>query len=332
MMIDIYPHILPVKYKEALFKKIPSNSVVQKNAAALPTLVDLNIRFRIMDKYEGLVQLLTLVAPPIQDMVGPKDAVELSKIANDEMAELVTKYPGRFVGAVACLPLNDIGAALRETDRAITELRFRGIQIYSDANGKPLDSPEFMPLYEKMSYYNLPILLHPRRAKTVPDYPRESESKYMAFLIFGWPYETTMAMTRLVFGGVFHKYPNLKVITHHCGAMVPYFAERIASTMDEHVMRMGFESEQILTKPLLDYYHMFYGDTVVSGSTPALMCGYAFFGSDHILFGTDMPFDSRLGDRAIRQTILSIEQMKIPDSDKKKIFEDNARRLFRLPI
>ncbi len=332
MMIDIFPHILPPKYKEALFKKIPPNSVVQKNAAALPTLVDLNIRFRIMDKYEGLVQLLTLVAPPIQDMVGPKDAIELSKIANDEMAELVAKYPDRFVGAVACLPLNDIDAALRETDRAITDLRFRGIQIYSDVNGKPLDSPEFIPLYEKMAYYNLPSLLHPRRAKTVPDYLTESESKYMAFLIFGWPYETTMAMTRLVFGGVFDKYPNLKVITHHCGAMVPYFAERIASTMDEHVMRMGFEFEQILTRPLLDYYHMFYGDTVVSGSTSALMCGYDFFGADHILFGTDMPFDSQIGDRAIRQTILSIEQMEIPDSEKKKIFEDNAKKLFRLPV
>ncbi len=321
MMIDIFPHIMPSKYKEALHNKIPPNSYSRKQTDAFPTLTDLEIRFRIMDKYAGLVQVLNLGSPPIQDVVGPKDAVELARIANDEMAELVAKYPDKFVAAVACLPMNDIDAALREVDRAITELRFRGVQIYSDVNGKPLDSPEFMPLYEKMTYYNLPILLHPRRANTVPDYPNESESKYGVFLMFGWPYETTVAMTRLVFSGVFERYPNLKIITHHCGAMVPYFAERVIARYEPH-----------LSKRPQDYYRMFYGDTAVSGSTPALMCGYAFFGADHILFGTDMPYDSQLGDRATRQTILSIEQMDIPDFEKKMIFEDNARCLFRLPI
>ncbi len=325
-MIDIYPHILPEKYKKTLFEKIPPNSHARRNAEIFPALTELDTRFRIMDKYEGLVQLLTLVSPPIQDMVGPEDAVELAKIANDEMAELVSKYPDRFVGAVSCLPLNDIDSSLREVDRTITQLGFKGIQIYSDINGKPLDSPELMPLYEKMAYYDLPILLHPRRAKTIPDYPGESESKYMAFLIFGWPYETTMAMTRLVFGGVLERYPELKVITHHCGAMVPYFSESITLENDIYGVSMDFKYEENLT---LEYYRKFYGDTAVSGSTAALSCGYAFFGPEHILFGTDMPFDSQLGDRATGRTILSIKQMDIPESEKKMIFEDNAKRLFR---
>ena len=332
MMIDVYPHILPAKYKEALFKKMPSNSYFHKHVGVFPSLTDLDIRFRIMDKYNGLVQVLTLGSPAIHDIVGPKDAVELARIANDEMAELVAKYPDKFAAAVASLPLNDIDATLREVDRAITELRFRGIQIFSDINGKPLDSPEFIPLFEKMSYYNLPILIHPRRANTVSDYPNESESKYMVFLIFGWPYETTVAMTRLVFSGIFETYPTLKIITHHCGAMVPYFAERIALTTDNQEMRMGSRYMAHLTKRPLDYYRLFYADTVVSGSTPALMCGYAFFGSDHMLFGTDMPYDNQLGDRFTRDTILSIERMDIPDSEKKMIFEDNARRLLRLPV
>ncbi len=333
MMIDVYTHILPPRYKEALYKKLPDNSYAKRLVDAFPALTDLDIRFRIMDKYEGLVQVLTLATPPVEDVVGPKDAVELAKIANDGMAELISKYPDRFVAAIACLPMNDIDASLREVDRAITQLRFRGVQIFSDVTGKPLDSPEFIPLYDKMNHYNLPILLHPRKANTIPDYPHENESKYMAFLMFGWPYETTLAMTRLVYGGIFEIYPNLKIVTHHCGAMVPYFAERIRTISDSNEPFMGYyKGGQCLTKHPLDYYRSFYGDTAVSGSTPALMCGYAFFGADHMLFGTDMPYDGRHGDRFTRQTILSIKQMDIPDSDKRKIFETNARQLMRLPI
>ena len=102
-----------------------------------------------MDKYEGLIQVLTLVSPPVENAVGPEDAVELAKRANDELAELVFKYPDRFVAAIACLPMNDMEAALKEVDRAINELHFRGVQIASDINGKPLDSPEFLPFLRR---------------------------------------------------------------------------------------------------------------------------------------------------------------------------------------
>ncbi len=332
LKIDVFPHILPGKYKEALQKKVPPGSFIHRLIEAFPALTDLDLRFRVMDKYEGLVQVLTLGSPAMQDIAEPKESAELARIANDGMAELVSKYPDRFVAAVASLPMNDMNATLKEVDRAITELKFRGVQIFSDVNGKPLDSPEFMPLYEKMAYYDLPIFLHPRRASTVPDYPGESESKYGVFLMFGWPYETTVAMTRLVFGGVFEKYPDLKIITHHCGAMVPYFAKRIRPVSNPSNPDIGFSAGQHLARHPIDYYHMFYGDTAVNGSTPALMCGYAFFGADHILFGTDMPYDDQLGDVFIRETILSIQQMDISDLDKKKIFEDNARQLLRLPI
>ncbi len=332
MMIDAYSHIMPPKYNEELQKKAPANAGITKYTAAFPALVDLDTRFRIMDKYESLVQVLTLESSETQDLLNPRDKVELAKIANDEMAELVFKHPDRFVAAVASLPMNDMDAALKEVDRAITDLRFRGVQIFTDVDGKPLDSNEFMPLYEKMAYYDLPIFIHPRRARTVPDYPVETESKYLVSMIFGWPYETTVAMTRLVFSGVFEKYPNLKVITHHCGAMVPYLADRIAAQNEHSEMRMGYRYEAHLTKRPLDYYRMFYSDTALYGNTPALMCGYAFFGADHLLFGSDTPYDSQLGDRAIRQVILAIQQMDIPDPEKKKIFEDNARKLLRLPV
>jgi len=332
MKIDIFPHILPARYKEALYKVAPPGFHLQNVIDSIPTLFDLEYRFRIMDKYEGLVQVLTLSSPPVEQVADPKKAVDLAKLANDEMAELVQKHPDRFVAAVACLPMNNVDAALKEVDRAINDLHFRGVQIFTPINDKPLDSPEFTPLYEKMSRYELPIWIHPHRIADYPDYRTENRSRYMIFSNFGWPYETTVAMTRLVFSGILEKYPNLKIITHHCGGMVPYFEQRIIGAYDHAEILRGARYKQGLTKPPIEYFRMFYHDTAIYGSTPGLMCAYAFCGADHMLFGTDMPYDSEFGDRYTRQTIESVQRMDISDLDKKKIFEDNARKLLRLPI
>ncbi len=331
MKIDIFPHILPIKYKEALYKVAPPSFENQDAIDTNPTLFDLECRFRIMDKYQGLVQVLTIGAPAVEGIADSQKALDLAKLANDEMAELVFKYPDRFVAAVACLPMNNIDAALSEVDRAINDLRFRGIQIYTPVNDKPLDSPEFMPFYEKMSHYNLPIWLHPKRTPAYADYRTENKSKYRIFSIMGWPYETTVAMMRLVFSGVLERYPNLKIITHHCGAMVPYFEQRIVIIHDS-AERRGEGYKRGLTRAPIEYFKMFYNDTALYGSTPALMCGYAFFGADKLLFGTDMPMDNQFGARYVRETIRSVEQMDIPGLEKKKIFEDNARQLLRLPV
>jgi predicted TIM-barrel fold metal-dependent hydrolase len=327
MKIDIYPHIMPVRYKEALYEQAGSPRL-RETIEAVPTLFDLDSRFRILDKY-GCVQVLTLGAPPIEAVAGPKEAKELARIANDGIGELVATYPDRFVAGVASLPMNDRDAALEEADRAIRDLNLKGIQICSSINGKPLDSPEFFPLYEKMTSYDLPIWIHPGRGVKTPDYPEEKISKYQIWAMFGWPYETTAAMTRLIFSGVLNRYPSLKIITHHCGAMVPYFAERIDSACDM-AETMKEPVKQALARPPLDYYRMFYNDTAVSGSRSALMCAYDFFGPEHILFGTDMPMDSEYGARLVRRTIEAIEGMDIPDRDKQLIFEENARRLLGL--
>lgn len=332
MKIDVFPHILPKKYKEALYKIAPSGFYIQDVIETLPTLFDLEHRFRIMDKFKGLMQVLTLSSPPVEGIADSEKAVDLAKLANDEMAELVLKYPDRFAAAVACLPMNNMDATLKEVDRAINDLKFRGVQINTPINDKPLDSPEFMPLYEKMAKYNLPIWIHPERPSDFTDYRTEKKSKYMIFHIFGWPYETAAAMTRLIFSGVLEKHPNLKFITHHCGSMVPYMEQRIIGAYDHAEMLRGAKYKQGLTKSPIEYFKMFYNDTAIYGSTPGLMCAYAFCGADHILFATDFPYDSQYGERYIRQTIQSIEQMDISDLEKKMIFEDNARKLLRLPI
>ncbi len=335
LRIDAYSHIVPPKYAKALSKVAPEQ--YEQKVAYCPPLFDLDARFRIMDKYEPLRQVLTLAWPKIEEVADPVEAVELAKMANDEMAELVLKYPDRFVSAIAILPMSNFDAALKEADRAIKELKFRGVYIYSNIDNKPLDLPEFFPLYEKMCQYDLPIYIHPMRGmEDHPEYKTESVSKYRIFSTFGWPYETTAAMTRLVCSGILDKYPNLKVVTHHCGGMVPFFAERIKQFMQQ-IEVSGDKEEQAwlgrLNRDTIDYYQMFYNDTAIYGNPKALECAHAFFGADHLLFAADFPLgDTANGDRNYRQTINAIDQMAITDDDRKKIYEDSARKLLRLLI
>jgi len=329
--IDAYSHITPPNYLKFLQKIDPEMSA--RKLSYTPPLFDLEYRFRIMDHFEGLVQVLTMAWPAVEEL--GKKSVDLARRGNDELAELVLKYPDRFVAAIACLPMNNAEASLKEIDRAVTQLKLRGVLVYSHVNDKPLDSPEFLPIYEKMSQYNLPIYIHPQRSVHYPDYKTEKESKYNIFSVFGWPYDTTVAMTRLVFSGIMEKYPNLKVVTHHCGGMVPYYEERIKQHHDKYEMGMHRRGgyKQGLTRRPIEYYKMFYNDTAIHGNTPALMCAYAFWGADHMIFGADMPLgDRELGAQSYRKTINAIEQMDITDEEKKKIFEDNARELMRLPI
>jgi len=331
MKIDAFSHVIPPKYKDVLYRAIPENSPAKMLIESVPTLFDMDHRFRIMDKFEGLKQVITLGLPPVELIADPKKASDLAMIANDAMAELVLNHPDRFVAAAACLPMNNMDAALKEVDRAINELNFGGVQISTPINDKPLDSDEFMPLYEKMSQHDLPIWIHPVRSPDYADYRTENMSQYTLNAVFGWPYETTIAMARLVLSGVLEKLPNLKIITHHCGAMVPFLEQRIECSYDMYKMLYGEDVLSNITKPPLEYLKMFYFDTAINGSTPGLMCGHAFCGADHMLFATDMPFDNELGERFTRQTIEAIEQMDIDNTDKSKIFDQNISKMIRIP-
>jgi aminocarboxymuconate-semialdehyde decarboxylase len=294
------------------------------------TLTDHDERIRILNQYEDLVQVLSVNLPPLEEVVQPKEAAELARIANDEMAEWVSKYPKKYLTAIANLPLNNIDASMKEAERAIQKLKFKGIQIFTSIQGKPLGSEEFIPLYQMMADFDLPIWIHPLRRSSTPDYPVEKSSFHQIFSVFGWPYETTMAMTRLVFSGIFEKFPKIKFITHHCGGMIPYFADRIVVHYNNGLERLGQKTFPGLTKHPIEYFKMFYNDTALNGSTSGLMCAYHFFGEEHLLFGTDMPYDIENGGVSIRQTIGAIEGMDIPESGKKKIYEGNARKLLHL--
>jgi predicted TIM-barrel fold metal-dependent hydrolase len=331
MKIDIFTHVMLKKYRQALYKyanKFATEKAVQDRR---PTLTDNEARLGKLDGYEDLVQILSTTMPPIEEIVGPEEAAELARICNDEMAEMVAQNPKRYLAAIANLPLNNMDAALKEAERTIKKLGFKGIQIYTRVNGKPPSADEMMPLYELMCHFDLPIWIHPMRSSNQPDYTTETLSYNQLFSIFGWPYDTTAAMSRLVFAGIFEKFPTIKFITHHCGGMVPYFSDRIVVHYNNGLQRLGAEHFPGLTKHPIDYFRMFYADTALDGnSNYALECGLAFFGEDRVLFGTDMPYDVESGGVSIRETIKAIDNMKVSESAKKKIYEGNARRLLHL--
>jgi len=330
MKIDVFTHVMLPKYKNAFYKYSDRFETERKFMERRITLTDHDERIRILNKFEDLVQVLSVNLPPLEEVVQPKEAAELARIANDEMAEWVSKYPKKYITAIANLPLNNIDASMKEAERAIKKLKFKGIQIFTSIQGKPLGSEEFIPLYQMMADFDLPIWIHPLRRSSTPDYPTEKSSFHQIFSVFGWPYETTMAMTRLVFAGIFEKFPKIKFITHHCGGMIPYFADRIVVHYNNGLERLGQKDFPGMTKHPIEYFKMFYNDTALNGSTSGLMCAYHFFGEDRLLFGTDMPYDIENGGVSIRQTIGAIEDMDIPESSKKKIYEDNARNLMHL--
>jgi predicted TIM-barrel fold metal-dependent hydrolase len=332
MTIDIFNHIITPRYAAARRAVAPPHLRLQDQERAMPVLFDLDARFRAMDAAgERYVQIINTANPPVEAIAEPREALELSRIANDEMAELVARFPDRFVGAAACVPLNDVEAALGELDRAVHELGFHAVQIYTDVNGRPLDEPPFAPFFDRVAALDVPVLLHPVRGPGRADYPAEDVSRFDAWRIIGWLYDTVSAMTRLVFSGLFDRHPQIKIVTHHLGGFAPYASERIREGYDKFLSAARARQEPIsLRKHPYEYFHDFYADTITIGSVPALRCGIEFFGLERVMFATDMPFDTQGGRKYIEVALRAMEQIELPPGDKAKIFEHNAKTVFGL--
>ena len=334
MKIDIFNHIFPKAYFDKMVEVLPKGKDMHKRVRAIPCIVDLDERFRIMDKFEDYAQVICLGAPPIEVYGPPPLSTEMANLANDGMAQLVAKYPDRLPGFIASLPMNDPDGLLKEAKRAITELGAVGVQIFSNVLGRPLDKPETMPLFDLMAELDRPIWLHPARGADFPDYKGEPKSHYEIWWTFGWPYETSVAMAHLVFAGLFDRLPNIKIITHHLGAMIPYFEGRVGPGWDQLGTRTSDEDYSLLLKKLKrrpgDYFHMFYADTAIFGSEAATVCGLKYFGADRVLFASDSPFDPEKGSAYIRWTIEILDRLPITPEERKAIYEGNARRLLKL--
>jgi predicted TIM-barrel fold metal-dependent hydrolase len=316
---------------------IPNKAAVRR-WTAIPVLYDLDARLKMMEEFGDYQQILTLSMPAVEFVAPAEKSPELARIANDGMAEIVAKHPKQFPAFVASVPMNNVKATLEEITRAVEKLGAKGIQIFTNVNGRPLDDPEFAPIFEKMHGYDLPIWMHPTRPAGHADYPTEKASKYDIWWVFGWPYETSAAMARMVFSGFFDRWPNLKVITHHLGAMVPYLEARVGLGLDQLGTREAAEPHyaEIIAnmkkkgRRPVDYFRMFFADTAINGSRSGTRCGLDFFGCDHVMFGTDCPFDPEGGPLFIREIIKVLDQIDVTEDERRKIYELNARRMLKL--
>jgi len=332
--IDLFCHILPPEYFERMTSITGRGAYMQKRVREIPSISDLDVRFRMMDLFDDYVQVLSLAAPPIEALTGPESTPELARVANDAMAALCVKHPDRFPGFVASLPLNNMDATLAEIDRAMTQLGARGVQIFTNMNGVAMDHPQFRPIFQRMAELDMPIWMHPTRTGAFSDYATEETSKLEMWWVFGWPYETSVAMSRILFAGYFDEFPNLKVITHHMGGMIPYFAGRIGPGLDQLGSRTDSEDLTTYLKRLqkrpFDYYKMFYADTALFGNQPGIELGLSFFGAEKVVFASDFPFDPEKGTFNIRETIKDIDGLDISAADRSTIYEGNARRLLKI--
>lgn len=295
-------------------------------------MTQLDERFAIMDLYDEYQQILSLGSPPFELVADDAQSKELARIGTDSMAELCAKHPDRFPGFISTPPMGaGIDAILEAARYAVEEAGACGMQIYTHVNGRPIDDPEFAPFFDYMAKVDLPIWLHPARGAKMADYPTEEKSKYEIWWTFGWPYESSAAMARLVFSKTMQRLPNLKVITHHGGGMIPFFEGRVGPGWDVLGVRTSDEDYGALLKELsdrpIDYFRRFIADTATFGGVGSIKMAIDFFGADQVVFASDAPFDPEGGRMYIRETIRALNEMDIDEDTRAALYHGNLGRL-----
>jgi aminocarboxymuconate-semialdehyde decarboxylase len=230
--------------------------------------------------------------------------------------------------------MNAPEAAAREVARVAADPRCVGLQIHTNILGEALDHPKFAPIFEAASKAGLAILLHPNRNAAFADYAGEEWSRYEIWQVLGWPYETSVAMARMVLSGMFDRYPGIRVLTHHLGGMIPFFEGRVAwKSLGTRSSREDYTGvlEGLRRKPL-DYFRDFYGDTAMTLSRGTFTCGFEFFGAGRVVFATDCPFPNGGTDR-MRSILTTLDGMDLDAADRARIMHANALELFsRRPV
>ena len=328
MTIDIYTHIATPRFMAFLEKQGDGIGLLTR-LKAKQSLYNLDARFREMDQSKDYRQVISLPNPPFEELSSTADH-SIVEACNDEMAELCAKYPDRFVGFAAASDLRDPIAATREITRAVKDLGAKGSLLYTNVAGRPLDDECYADFLAQIGALGAPIWLHPTRNESMPDYASEDFSKYEMWWCFGWPYETTVSVTRLILSGLFDRAPNVQLITHHAAAMIPIFASRIelglaALGSRTNVDDGGAQKLRNLKRPLIDYFrdHL-YADTAMFGDTIGVTAALEFFGPDRIVFASDTPFGP------IEKTIQGVKAMNVDAVTRDKILFGNTARLLKL--
>jgi len=273
---------------------------------------------KIKDMEERKLAFSVLSSTPFSFFYEIEDAlsIELARFQNDQLAEMAKRYPETFA-AMATLPLQVPDAAAKELDRVINKLGLRGIEIGSHVGKRELGDQAFWPVYEILEKHGLPMFIHPHHVAGMD----RLQNFYLNNLI-GNPLDTTIAAANLIFSGVLEKYPNLKVVLAHGGGQFPYIFGRL-----EHGYNVRPECKEKVKKSPRHFMKNFYCD-IITHSQEALQYLVSLVGSDHVLLGTDYPYD--MGNHQPVDTVSALAG--ITEEDKRKIMRDNAVALFQLKI
>jgi len=317
MIIDIYCHHISRRVGKILEKgKYYGQG---REFAYPPQNGDVEVRLGLMEKYGIDMQALTQTTPVLLGF-GAEEAAEICRLSNEDNYSLCKAYPKKFAN-ICIFSLLDVKKAMQDLDCCIGEFDCRGVTISANQNGRGLDSPEYFPFYEKLVKHELPVLLHPTHWESYPLVDMDQGWRMMH--VFGWPFDTTQAVWRLIFGGVLDRFPTLKVVMHHLGAMIPFFVRRIEQNFN------GFLKDKT-PKHISQYWANIYGDTATDGTPGSYGCGYAFFGSDRMMYGSDYPFGAEAGEDFIRANLAGVKAMSIPEEEKGKILGGNAKKLLKI--
>jgi aminocarboxymuconate-semialdehyde decarboxylase len=330
MKIDIWTHVLSPAYVDHLERDgrqgQPSFFLAQR------AMRDIDFRLSVIDGYGDYRQVLTPLPAPLvfdADALSAPTLVEVVRRNNEELAEIAARHPDRFAAHVAATPITDPDAATEEAIRSVRDLGALGVQLEADAVNFPLHEDRYEPLFAAMEELGAAVWLHPCRTPGRPGFA-PSTGSFLLFLVFGWTFDTTITISQLIFSGIYDRHPNLKLIAHHGGGLIPHFSGRIEMMPPLAGLDPSGSLQEALDRlqrTPSDYYKMLYVDTAMFGSEHGAKCVVDFFGPDRVLFGTDTPFDAQAGSYFIPRTTADIEAAIDNKADRDAIFEDNARRI-----
>jgi uncharacterized protein len=329
MRVDAYTHYYPKKFFEKLIEEHGDYKDMGKRMRSLPSLFDLDVRKKIVDGHKDYQQILSYPQPPIERLARSlAECDEYCRIINDGFAELIAKEKDHFPGWVAQISLASPDHGIAEAERAVKQLGALGVQLFTDVAGKAIDRREYRPFWRKMNELGAPIWLHPSRTAERPDYIDEPKSLYEIWWTFGWSYDTAAAMMRLVYSMIMDDFPNLKIITHHFGGIVPMLEGRIGPGNDVMGNRTTDEDYVSLRKNLkkrtLDYFkNDFWADTAAFTAEGATRLGMEFFPIDKIVFASDCPFDPEGGTMYVRETLRILVSLNMDKTTYDKVFYKN---------
>ena len=325
MIVDFHNHYYPEAYLTRI-ERGDTSARLERDAKGrlllhypgdynviVPGHRDIDERIRIMDEHGVDVQAFSLTTPGVH-VEDPGTGVSLAWLVNDAFAEAAARYPGRFA-PLAALPLQDPAAAVAEFERAITTLGHRGALLFSNVNGRPLDDPAYFPLFEKAVELDVPLFLHPTNPAAI-----EFIADYRLTAILGFLFDTTVAVTRLVFAGVFEKLPELKLVLGHLGGTMPWVAERADRGYEAYT-----ECRKHISRPPTEYFRRLWIDTV-NFQPHALRMAVEFMETDRLVLGTDYPHEVGNVSRALQ----AVRGLPIGEDEQTAILGGNAAGLLRL--